>query len=120
MHVQVKRVYDDQDAGDGYRVLIDRLWPRGVSKDAAHLNDWWKVLAPSTELRQWFDHDPDRWEQFQTLYEKELSRHEQRIERLLSEIHTGTLTLLTAAPRPGCRHAEVLAHWVEQHMPVGT
>lgn len=72
MSIAIKRAYDEPTESDGYRVLVDRIWPRGVSKEDAKLDDWVKVMAPSTELRKWFGHDPERWDEFRKRYRKEL------------------------------------------------
>jgi uncharacterized protein YeaO (DUF488 family) len=72
MSVRTKRVYDDPDPEDGTRVLVDRLWPRRVSKEEAHLDDWMKDIAQSDELREWFDHEPVRWNEFRKRYRSEL------------------------------------------------
>jgi len=77
--VRIKRAYEPADDGDGYRVLVDRLWARGVSKEKAHLDVWIKEIAPSTELRRWFGHDPARWDEFQRRYRAELAEPERRI-----------------------------------------
>jgi uncharacterized protein YeaO (DUF488 family) len=82
MKIQIKRAYDDAEPSDGTRILIDRLWPRGVSKEVAHLDLWLKEIAPSTELRQWFAHDPARWAEFQRRYRKELSANPEAIRQL--------------------------------------
>ena len=82
--LKIKRAYERKEAGDGERILIDRLWPRGVSKDEAGLDAWRKELAPSTALRQWFGHDPEKWEEFKKRYRKELAAPESK--RLLEEI----------------------------------
>ena len=82
--LKIKRAYERKEAGDGERILIDRLWPRGVSKDEAGLDAWRKELAPSTALRQWFGHDPKKWEEFKKRYRKELAAPESK--RLLEEI----------------------------------
>ena len=72
MNIKIKRVYEQPDKDDGRRVLVDRIWPRGISKDKARLSDWRKDLAPSNELRKWFGHDPERWEEFKVRYRAEL------------------------------------------------
>lgn len=82
--LKIKRAYEGKEAGDGERILIDRLWPRGVSKDEAGLDAWQKELAPSTALRQWFGHDPEKWEEFKKRYRKELAAPKSK--RLLEEI----------------------------------
>ncbi|HEY3587037.1 MAG TPA: DUF488 family protein, partial [Myxococcaceae bacterium] len=75
MRVQVRRVYEDVEPDGEARVLVDRLWPRGIAKEHLHLDRWAKELAPSTELRRWFGHQPSRWEEFRRRYEAELSRN---------------------------------------------
>ena len=97
MNIQVKRVYDPPSADDGLRVLVDRLWPRGLSKASLKLDEWMKEIAPSNELRQWFGHDENKWAEFQKCYFKELDGHSDLIEQLLQKSHTGKLTLLFAA-----------------------
>ena len=82
--LKIKRAYEAKEAGDGKRILIDRLWPRGVSKEKAGLDAWQKELAPSTALRQWFGHDPEKWAEFKKRYRKELARPESK--RLLEDI----------------------------------
>lgn len=80
--VTIKRVYEDANKDDGYRVLVDRLWPRGVSKEKAKLDLWMKEIAPSTELRKWFGHDPAKWTEFQAKYKEELRSHKELLEEL--------------------------------------
>jgi uncharacterized protein YeaO (DUF488 family) len=109
--VQVRRAYEEPATSDGTRVLVDRIWPRGLSKATAGLDEWCKVVAPSTELRIWYGHDPERFEEFGHRYHRELKEPE-RAEALahLSELaRGGTLTLLTATKRPEISEAEVLA-----------
>ncbi|WRS30084.1 DUF488 family protein [Actinomycetaceae bacterium MB13-C1-2] len=98
-NVQVKRIYEDASPKDGARVLVDRLWPRGISKDRAQLTLWDKEVAPSTELRKWYGHDPARFEEFQKRYKDELSSGEQTdgYLRLQELARKGPLTLLTAS-----------------------
>lgn len=110
-HVQVRRVYDSPRPSDGTRVLVDRLWPRGLSKQNAHLDEWCKNVAPSTDLRKWYGHDPDRYNEFARRYRSELDDPE-RAEVLLhlrELAATGPLTLLTAAKRSDISEATVLA-----------
>lgn len=76
MSVQIKRVYEPYAESDGYRVLVDRLWPRGISKDEAHVDQWLKEVAPSTELRQWFHHEEGKWREFEAKYRQELKNSE--------------------------------------------
>ncbi len=93
IHLKLKRAYDPAAPEDGMRILIDRLWPRGVSKASAALDDWMKEIAPSTDLRKWFGHDPARWEEFQRRYRAELATHAEALDRLraLAEKHVVTL-----------------------------
>lgn len=96
-HVRLKRAYEPASAQDGMRILVDRLWPRGVSKEEAHLDDWMKEIAPSTELRQWFGHDPQRWTEFKRRYRAELKQNTQDLDRLreLARKHVVTLVYST-------------------------
>ncbi|PID00537.1 DUF488 domain-containing protein [Sporosarcina sp. P29] len=82
MPVQIKRVYEDAEKTDGLRVLVDRLWPRGMSKEDAHVDEWLKEVGPSKELRQWFGHDPDKFEGFKKKYKEELKNNEEQQEEL--------------------------------------
>ncbi|MCZ7595855.1 MAG: DUF488 domain-containing protein [Hyphomicrobium sp.] len=95
--VQVKRVYEPAARSDGFRVLVDRLWPRGLTKDRAALDLWLKEIAPSTELRRWFGHDPKRWRQFQARYRAELLEHGAELALLRSRARKGPVTLLFGA-----------------------
>lgn len=96
-HIRLKRAYEAADVGDGVRLLVDRLWPRGVSKERAALDDWLKDIAPSTELRQWFGHDPDRWPEFQRRYRAELREHAEELNRIRVMARTHTVTLVYSA-----------------------
>ena len=96
-HVGLKRAYEAAEAADGTRILVDRLWPRGVSKQEAALDDWMKDIAPSTELRQWFGHEPSRWAEFQRRYKAELRQHAAELERLRGIAAKGALTLVYGA-----------------------
>jgi len=95
--VRIKRIYDPLSPEDGKRVLVDRIWPRGIKKGNARIDEWLKDLAPSTELRKWFGHDPAKWEEFRTRYLAELSGCGEALERLRQEAREGTLTLVYAA-----------------------
>ena len=97
MDVRVKRAYEPATASDGYRILIDRLWPRGVSRDRAQLDEWDRVLPPSAELREWFGHDPGRFEEFGRRYIEELRGHRARLSELRRLAREGTLTLVYSA-----------------------
>ena len=109
--VQVRRVYDEPAPGDGTRVLVDRLWPRGLTKEKASLDEWCKQIAPSTELRTWYGHDPERFAEFTSRYREELTEPERA--EALAHLHelaqTTTLTLLTASKAADISEAAVLA-----------
>jgi uncharacterized protein YeaO (DUF488 family) len=95
--IKVKRVHEQSSRTDGLRVLVDRLWPRGVSKKRAAADLWLKDLAPSTELRKWFNHDPAKWKQFQSRYRKELREKNRSLQLLKTESKKRSITLLFAA-----------------------
>lgn len=107
--VEIKRIYDPAEPGDGYRVLIDHVWPRGISKERARLDEWARALAPSDELRRWFDHVPERFEEFRRRYRRELERHPELIEALRERARTGRVTVLYAARDREHNNAAVLA-----------
>ena len=96
-NIHLKRAYEDRSAADGIRVLVDRLWPRGIRKVDAAIDHWFKDLSPSTELRKWFGHDPSRWEEFQRRFAKELSGHSDQLDRLRDMARSGTVTLVYSA-----------------------
>jgi uncharacterized protein YeaO (DUF488 family) len=110
-HVQVRRVYDPPKANDGQRVLVDRLWPRGLSKERAHLDDWCKDIAPSNELRKWYGHDLDRYAEFARRYRAELGDPQRAaaLSHLRELASHGRLILLTATKRSDISEAAVLA-----------
>jgi uncharacterized protein YeaO (DUF488 family) len=110
-HVQVRRAYDPPERDDGQRVLVDRLWPRGLSKERADLTEWCKDIAPSTELRQWYGHDPDRYDEFARRYRAELDdpAHVAALSHLKELAGHSRLTLLTGAKRSDLSEAAVLA-----------
>lgn len=96
-HLRLKRAYEAAESSDGLRILVDRLWPRGLSKDKAALDDWLKDIAPSTELRRWFGHDPERWKEFQRRYREELKQHGEALEHLRGLAKKKTVTLVYSA-----------------------
>lgn len=106
--IQIKRIYEDATDSDGYRILIDKLWPRGVSKIRAHLDEWDKTISPSTELRKWFGHKAERMNEFTELYKAELNQKTEDLERIKAISKTKTVTLLYAARDPKINHAVVL------------
>ena len=106
--IRIKRIYDEQAEDDGYRVLVDRLWPRGVSKKEANLDEWNKDVAPSTEIRKWFDHKEERFEEFALMYRDELKHKEPQMNELRAIAKNEPLSLLYAARNPMVNHAIVL------------
>ena len=113
--LHVKRVYEPASEQDGYRVLVDRLWPRGVSKEKAAI-DWWdKDITPSSELRKWFGHDPAKFEEFSLQYERELDENREAVDQLLQVIREhATVTFVYAAKDPEHNHVIVLRNYLEQ------
>ena len=114
-NLRLKRAYAPAAAGDGTRILIDRLWPRGISKQRAALDEWLKEIAPSTELRQWFGHEPARWPEFQRRYKAELRGHAMEIERLRGIAAKGVLTLVYGARDQEHNDAVVLRDVLHGH-----
>ncbi|MGH2865687.1 MAG: DUF488 domain-containing protein [Solirubrobacteraceae bacterium] len=117
MDVRLKRAYEPAVASDGYRVLVDRLWPRGVSRERAKLDQWERELPPSTELRQWFGHDPSRFQEFRRRYIHELREHRSRISELRRRARQGTLTLVYSANDSEHNDAVVLAEVLRRGLP---
>ena len=111
--ISVKRVYEDKSKDDGYRVFIDRLWPRGVSKEDAHFDEWMKELAPSTELRKWFDHKPERFAEFSKRYKKEIQDHKEEMDKLRKKAKSEKITLLFAAKNAEMNNAVVIKEVLE-------
>ncbi len=97
MTIKLKRVYEQPDVKDGERVLVDRLWPRGLTKEKAGVDLWLKEIAPSTELRRWFGHDPAKWTEFKRRYRAELKGNKEQVARLKDEMEKGPVTLLYGA-----------------------
>jgi uncharacterized protein YeaO (DUF488 family) len=116
MVVRLRRIYDPPSPEDGYRVLLDRLWPRGISKSSAHLDAWARDLAASTALRRWFAHDPARWAEFRRRYRAELLAPDRReaLDALAERARSGTVTLLYAAQDREHNNAVVLAEVLEK------
>ena len=111
--ITVRRIYDTETAGEGYKVLVDRLWPRGISKEKAGCNEWLKEISPSNELRNWYGHDPDKWEEFRLRYRKELYMKEGELLRLKQlEKEHGTLTLLYSSREEKYNNAVALREFI--------
>lgn len=113
MDIKIKRIYDDPEKSDGIRILVDRIWPRGVSKEEAKLDDWIKEIAPSTELRKWFDHKEERFGEFLKKYKKELEDHQDLVINLLKKAKKKRLTLLYGAKDEKHNQAVVLKEFLE-------
>jgi uncharacterized protein YeaO (DUF488 family) len=105
-----KRVYEPYESSDGYRVLVDRLWPRGLSKEKAHVDAWPKEISPSTELRKWYEHDPEKWPEFQRRFKEELSTPEAKaaLDDLVRRAKRGRVTLLYSSHAAEISNAAVL------------
>lgn len=119
MDIRLKRAYEPAASSDGYRVLIDRLWPRGVSRERAKLDEWDRELPPTTRLREWFAHDPSRFEEFRRRYIEELRGQGPRLRELRRRARTGTLTLVYAARDTEHNDAVVLAEVLRRGLPRG-
>lgn len=119
MPIALKRIYEDAEKTDGSRILVDRVWPRGVSKEQANIDEWMKQVAPSKELRQWFQHDPEKFDTFKEKYKEELKQNEkqqealQRLKKLVRE-HQKHITLVYAAKEETHNHARVLKEILDQ------
>jgi uncharacterized protein YeaO (DUF488 family) len=112
VRISVKRIYDPPEPSDGQRILVDRLWPRGVSKQKAALTLWLKEIAPSTDLRKWYGHDPDREAEFRRRYKAELDNNPEAVSRLSELAKAGPVTLLYSVPDAVGNHAVFLAHYI--------
>jgi uncharacterized protein YeaO (DUF488 family) len=117
MDIRIKRAYESPLESDGYRVLIDRLWPRGVSREQAKLDEWLKELAPSSELRTWFGHDPARFDEFRRRYVDELREERRLLASLRRRARRGTLTLVYSARDTEHNDAVVLAEILRRGLP---
>lgn len=115
-NIVIKRAYDPALPDDGMRVLVDRLWPRGLTRVAAHLDLWAKDAAPSPDLRRWFNHEPEKFEEFGRRYTAELAERPEALALLLEAARQGRLTLLYAAKDPECNHALVLQAFLQQQL----
>src|SRR5262249_39653037 len=110
----VKRVYDEPAKSDGYRVLVDRLWPRGLTKSKAHIDEWLKEMAPSTMLRKSFGHTPSRWKEFKKKYWAELDDCRDQVEKLARDARRRSVTLLFGARDTKYNNAVALKEYIEQ------
>jgi uncharacterized protein YeaO (DUF488 family) len=116
--IRVKRVYEQPSDQDGFRVLVDRLWPRGLRKNEARFDLWIKEIAPENRLRKWFSHDPEKWEEFRKCYLKELEHKEEYVQQLLVKARETDLTLLYAAKDENLNNAVVLKEYLESRLEI--
>jgi len=114
--IKVKRVYDEYEISDGFRVLVDRIWPRGMSKERIKADLWLREIAPSNDLRKWFDHEADRWEEFKRRYFAELDKKGELIHLLVEKASKSTLTLLYSASSKEYNQAVVLREYLLSKM----
>jgi uncharacterized protein YeaO (DUF488 family) len=114
MKAKIKRVYEEPDRKDGKRILVDRLWPRGLTKAQAKVDLWLKEIAPSTALRKWFGHEPSKWEEFKNRYSGELEKNREQVSLLAREISAGKVTLVYGAKDHERNGAVVLKGFLER------
>ncbi len=113
MKIKLKRIYEQPSADDGLRIFVDRLWPRGLTKDKAKMDIWAKEIAPSTELRRWYGHDSGKWRQFRTRYFEELDHKPEEVGQLMRHVQKGEVTLLFAAREEHLNNASALKAYIE-------
>ena len=114
--IKIKRVYDRSSQDDGKRILIDRLWPRGLKKGDARIDEWLKEIAPSNELRKWFNHDPNKWSEFKKRFFTELLGKRDMVEGIISTARKGTVTLLFGSKEERFNNAVALKEYVDSRM----
>jgi len=117
MSLHIKRVYEPAEAKDGQRILVDRIWPRGLTKEKAAVDTWLKTVAPTTELRKWFNHDPALWAEFRARYAHELDANPEAVKQLRDLTRAGKTTLLFAAHDPVHNNAAALADYLNGALP---
>ena len=113
MDIRTKRIYEQPESKDGIRILVDRLWPRGLSREQAQLDAWYKDLAPSTELRRWYNHDPGKWNEFRSRYFLELQNQPEQVRKLLKFLGKSPATLLFGAKEAQYNNAVALKEYLE-------
>ena len=111
--IGIKRVYDEPAASDGRRILVDRLWPRGLTKEKAKIDYWAKDISPSNELRKWYSHDPARWDEFRKRYSAELNRNATGVEALVEAMGKGPVSFVYSSTERRINNAEALKHYLE-------
>lgn len=117
--IKVKRVYATPGPDDGTRILVDRLWPRGLTKEQARIDLWLKDIAPSNELRKWYGHDPDKWAEFRKRYFRELGTVAEAVEVLLERVRGGPVTFLFSSKELDINNARALKEYVESRLTAG-
>lgn len=110
--IKTKRAYEESSPDDGKRILVDRLWPRGLKKEKAHIDEWLKDIAPSSDLRKWYSHDPAKWEEFKRRYRDELRDKKPMLDELKSEARNGTITLVFSSRETKLNNAEALREFL--------
>ena len=116
MAIDLKRAYDPPAKSDGRRILVDRVWPRGIARDDLRIDAWLKDLAPSTELRKWFGHDPAKWDEFRKRYARELEQRSDALEELVKKARAGHITLVFGARDPEHNNAVALKEDLERRL----
>jgi uncharacterized protein YeaO (DUF488 family) len=112
--LKIKRVYDPISADDGKRILVDRLWPRGIKKEKAHIDEWLKEISPSNELRKWYSHDPAKWAEFKKRYKQEIVGKEELLKKIKAEARKQTVTLLFSSKELERNNAVALKEMLDQ------
>jgi uncharacterized protein YeaO (DUF488 family) len=113
MRIRIKRAYEKPEADDGIRILVERLWPRGLSKKNAKVDMWLKDIAPSTEIRKWFSHDPAKWEEFRGRYFKELNKNREAVKKLLDITEGSDVTFVYGSKEKEYNSARALKDYIE-------
>jgi uncharacterized protein YeaO (DUF488 family) len=111
--IKIKRIYDESSSDDGYRILVDRLWPRGLTKQKAKIDFWLKEIAPTDKLRKWYSHDPKKWEQFRREYFKELDGNRESVSVIMRKKEEGNITLLFSSREEKLNNAAALKEYLE-------
>ncbi len=111
--IAIKRVYDAPVAGDGKRILVDRLWPRGLTKEKARIDYWAKDVSPSNELRKWYGHEPGKWEEFKKRYFTELNKNKAAVDELIGQMGKGPVTFVFSSAERAINNAEALRVYLE-------
>lgn len=116
MVIQVERIYQNPNGNNGFRILVDRFWPRGLSKDKVKIDLWQKDIAPSNSLRKWFSHDAKKWNEFKARYFEELEKNSKSVNSILDRVKDGSITLLFGAKDEKCNNAIALKEYLEQKL----